>query len=255
MSSSRQSVPGVRSPDALGPKPDIGGWLTKAIESFGDEWLVYCLQGLTCMVMTFLPAAVGYGGFFTVMITHAAEQSQSGQTGGPPPTDMFLWMGVMYGGLLVGLLVGLVLVGGMAHTAGKQLAGRPIRYGDLFGALDRAPALLGLGLVIVLMSVATCGIGFLFVAPLLVHAVPLLTVERVGLGEAMSRSAGAATKHYWWYFLWAFLLNLIASVGQSACLIGYAATLPIATIASVVAYRAAYGLDRDDDGIARTFGD
>lgn len=248
----RSAVPRTRAGDFVhSRKPDISGWLTVTFEHFGKEWLTYSLQGLVVLLPLMVLTIVPYIGVVATM-TQLDPQGQ-------PPTEFLIWMGAVYGGLFLGLLVMFVLMPGLYHTAGKHLRGEAITFGDLFGASDRILPCLGAGvltsILTLIVALPTCGFGVLFLMPVFTHVLAAVVIGREGPMQAIGSSFAIVKSHYWWYFLWSLLIGLLQQAGQAACLIGMGPTLAIAVIAQVVAYRRVAGFaDPSDDEIDGVFG-
>jgi zinc ribbon protein len=231
--------------------PRIGEWLSEAFNLFQQEWRTWISQGLIYCGLAIGPALLGYMSFYIALFAGVfaiTPSTGSGQRTGPPPG--------MTGGLIVGgilILVGLLatvyfsitLVAGMKRTAAKQLRGEPISVGDIFSARDvfwpAFAAMFLTGLATMVGSLALC-IGAYLVAGLFSFTLPLVVEGRLGAVEAMRRSWEVTRPHMWMYLLWYLLIGLIGGLGFNFCIVGAAATMPIYTLAMMVAYRDVIGI-------------
>ncbi|HEU4753150.1 MAG TPA: hypothetical protein VFU47_08575, partial [Armatimonadota bacterium] len=158
---------------------------------------------------------------------------------------MFAGMGGLFLGGLLSTFLSLYFMCGMERTAAKQLRGEPIAVGDLFTAGD--VYLPALGATIITGFLVTVGAIFCYVPGLLLAGmfslvIPIIVEERVGVMEAIGKSWEATKPHMWMYLVWYLLISLILSLGASVCYIGMVATIPIYSIAMMVAYRDVFGI-------------
>jgi uncharacterized membrane protein len=233
--------------------PRIGEWLSEAFNLFGQQWQVWCLQGLIYMALGLGPALLGvfiyYGAIVGAAVaTSATTGSGASSSSGPPAVfvgSMLAGVAAMVVGVLVSLFTSMYVMAGMKRTAVKQLRGEPISARDIFSAGDVFWPILGASLLTGLLAglgAIFCYVPGLLIAGMLSFTLPIIVEERIGVIEAMQKSWEATKPHMWMYLVWYLLLVLIMSVGSSLCYIGMIASVPIYTIALMIAYRDVFGI-------------
>lgn len=232
------------------PTPRIGDWFSESLRLFGQEWKVWVLQGLIYFVASGLLLVPGIVLIWSGLASAIGSPEASASNSPPPGFLQFLTgMGFLFGGGCVGAFLHVFLLGGMFRTAQKQLRGEPIAFADIFSAGDVYWPLLGAYLLENLAhSVVSqfCSLGSLALAALWVFVHPLIVEGKMGVFEAFSASWNVAKQNFMFYLGLLVVMGLVALAGYLVgC--GAAATLPIATIMLVLAYRdtfertAAYG--------------
>ncbi len=133
---------------------------------------------------------------------------------------------------IVALIINLALLpfglGAVTYAACESALGRPVTAGGIFRAvLRRYFSLLGFFLLIVLMAIVFCLIPlWIWIWVNWIAVVPLMFVENIGLGAAMSRSWRLVAGRWWRTFLIVFLLVVLTYVVRTA-LVAFA-VVPVA---------------------------
>ena len=133
---------------------------------------------------------------------------------------------------IVTLLINLALLpfglGAVTYAACESALGRSVTAGGIFMAvLRRYFPLLGFFLLIALMAVVFCLIPlWAWIWVNWIAVVPMMFVENIGLGAAMSRSWRLVTGRWWRTFLIVFLLVVLTYVVRTA-LVAFA-VVPVA---------------------------
>jgi len=157
---------------------------------------------------------------------------------------LLIYLGLL-GVFLLMLPISALLMGGMYKAAFKQLRGGQVEFRDLFSARDQFFPLLGA----ILLHALCVGVASLFciipgyiVSGLLMFTIPLVLERKMGIIDAMQASREVTQKNWLMFTLYAFVVQLIASLGTYACYIGILATWPLMFTMTVVAYRDCFGL-------------
>jgi hypothetical protein len=229
--------------------PRIGEWLSEAFNLFKDEWKVWVGQGLVYVGICLGPVIIGYVVMFFSMFAGIASSAGSSSSSSAPTgalIGMMTGMGIFYLALFLMSFIAVWLMCGMKRTAAKQLRGEPITVRDIFSGGDVYWAALGGGILTTLATMAgtilLC-IGAYLVAGMLIFVQPLIVEGRMGVVAAMQRSWEATRPHMWMYLLFTFLIAMISGLGANFCLVGMAVTMPIYSIALMVAYRDVFGIE------------
>jgi hypothetical protein len=205
---------------------------------FGQEWKVWSLQGLIYFLASGLLLIPGLammwrGLAIGIADANAAPESTAGLI------EFMTGFGLLFGGGCVGSFLHVFLLGGMYRTARKQLRGEPIAFADIFSAGDVYWPLLGAFLLQNLahsLASQVCGLASLALAALWVFVHPLIVEGKMGLSEAFTVSWNVAKQNFLFYVGFVLVAGVVALAGYLVgC--GAVATLPIATIMVVVAYR------------------
>ena len=119
-------------------------------------------------------------------------------------------------GQLAALLINVALLpftyGAVTYAACESALGRPVTAGGIFRAVGRRYfPLLGLVLLVILMAVVFCLIPlWVWIWVNWVAVLPVMFVENIGLGRAMSRSWDLVRGRWWRTFLVVFLLVILS---------------------------------------------
>ena len=211
----------------------FGDWLSEVFRLWGQRWQVWVLQGVIFFCITFVPAII----FYIVGIVGVIAQSV--RTQGDPDSAMLGVMAIMYGLLILGGFISLMLYPGMVNTALKQIRGQDIAVSDLFSGMRYfwgyfvASFYCGLGAL-------ACGVGMYAVYGLLFLALPLMIDREFSTMQAIGESWDTTKQNFWFYVLFAFVAVLLGTIGASACYIGMVVTIPFLALAQVVAYERTY---------------
>ncbi len=133
---------------------------------------------------------------------------------------------------IVALIINLALLpfglGAVTYAACESALGRPVTAGAVFRAvLRRYFPLLGFFLLIVVMAIVFCLIPlWIWIWVNWIAVVPMMFVENIGLGAAMSRSWRLVAGRWWRTFLIVFLLAVLTYVVRTA-LVAFA-VVPVA---------------------------
>ena len=135
---------------------------------------------------------------------------------------------------IVALLINLALLpfgfGAVTYAACESALGRQVTAGGVFMAvLRRYFPLLGFFLLIVVMAIVFCLIPlWAWIWVNWIAVVPMMFVENIGLGAAMSRSWRLVAGRWWRTFLIVFLLGVLTYVVRTA-LVAFA-VVPVAAL-------------------------
>jgi uncharacterized membrane protein len=212
-------------------------WIGEGWKAFADKWgmwVVHSLVSFLVFIATFIPFGIGLGliGAFS-----ASSQSE------PPPAVIFLFMLVFYPLML---LVTSYLMAGFYKTAFKQLRGEATTLGDLFSGGDsflRVASVLVILTILSLIGFFLCIIPGFIVQGLLYFAIPLTIEKKLSPMAAIQASMEATKKDWIMYTCFAFVVQILASLGVILCYVGLLATYPWHFITTAVAYRQVFGLD------------
>lgn len=235
-------------PTTVSPLSRFGDWFGEAFSLFGREWMTWCLQGLIYCILPFVPLAIG-GGILVGALGFASANLNS--VGGDPRATPIASPVILAGiaafvlGFLVTLWFMSHLLVGMFRTAAKQLRGEAISVGDIFqagGVGTVLQAFLGSLVVVVgvLVGVAFFVIPGLLVAGLFLFVHPLIVERRLSIAAALRESVRLTTPHLLGYSLWVLLVYVTQYVG-SIVVCGVIATMPLAILMWMAAYRDAVG--------------
>ncbi len=224
--------------NTIGPLPKVrfGDWIGEGWNMFAEQWKVWVLNSLILSLVTVVPVV----GIYILMFVVAAASTGSGSAGLGVIMLALIFVGVM---LLVFLSI--YLVGGMYHTAFKQLRGEAISTRDLFAAGDRFPALLGAAFVVgilVTIGALLCIIPAFIVAGALYFTLPLVVERRLSVGEAIQTSRDATRGDLFMFVLFALVVSIIAQAGSYICYVGMLVTWPLQYTIGAIAYRDCFGV-------------
>jgi hypothetical protein len=204
---------------------------------FAARWQVWVLQILILFLVFVIPLAPFYA-------WAVGAEIASAQTGRPPEPPAMLIPVALIGAPLM-LLVAAFLWGGLWKTAIKQLRGESISVGDLFSGGDVFPRMIGAFLAIGIMATLgalLCFFPAFVVIGLFFFTIPLIVDQNLDVSSALSASFEATKKNWLMFTLFAFVVAILASLGQFACYIGLLATYPLQFTIATIAYRDVFGV-------------
>ncbi|MFN0112921.1 MAG: zinc-ribbon domain-containing protein [Blastocatellia bacterium] len=211
-------------------------WIGEGWQMFAEKWQVWVLQGLIMLLLVAIPAVPFYGMMFSMQL-----DASSGQ----PPELPALFFPLIFVGALVLFLGMPFLYSGFYKTAFKQLRGEPISVGDLFSGGDIFLRVLGAFIAVILFSMLgalLCILPAFLVGGLLYFTFPLVVERDLSIGEALSASYEATKANWFMFTLFAFVVALLASLGQYACGVGMLVTFPLQFTIAAVAHRDMFGV-------------
>ncbi|MFY9610918.1 MAG: zinc-ribbon domain-containing protein [Blastocatellia bacterium] len=224
----------------------FGEWISEGWKMFTTQWKGWVTLSLGMFAAVMVPTMIYIIFVYVTLIATAATQAGSGTSTEASPIGVFLIFASFFLLMLVILPLSALLTGGMYKAALKQLRGGQVEFKDLFSARDRLLHVLGAvllqGLLVFLGSLLCIVPGFI-VAGLLFFTLPLMIDRNLGVIEAMKASYEMAKPNLLMFTLFAFVVQLIGSVGTYACYIGLLATLPLIFTMTAVAYRDCFGME------------
>jgi membrane-anchored glycerophosphoryl diester phosphodiesterase (GDPDase) len=224
----------------------IGDWIGEGWKMFTEQWKSWVTLSLSIFVVAIVPIVT----FMVIMyvMMFATMMAQRNSRGVPPQMPLMPFL-ILYGGMFALIIVlmplSVLLLGGAYRAAFKQLRGGLIEFRDLFSAKDCYWRLLGATLMHLLLGAIgamLCVIPAFIVGGLLFFTVPLIVERNLGVFEAMRASRDMAQRNLLMFTLFAFVVQLIASVGTYACYVGLLATWPLMFTITAVAYRDCFGV-------------
>ena len=218
------------------PKVRLGEWISEGWNMFAAEWKVWVLNALIMSIVTVVPII----GIYVLVLFFAAASAGSGAGVG------FLMLAVIAMVIVLIAFLATYLVGGMYHTAFKQLRGEPISTSDLFSAGDRLPAVLGASIIVGILSAIgaiLCVIPAFIVAGALYFTIPLVVERRMRVMDAIQASRDVTRGDLFMFVLFAFIVSLIAQAGSYLCGVGLLITWPLHYTIAAIAYRDCFGVD------------
>jgi hypothetical protein len=196
---------------------EIGDLLDETFRMYRRHFLLFA--GLS--VILSIPAAALSGFSYFALFNGLLQQTSPGEitTSSQPNFGMLETLLVTYG---IGALVNLALVpfvyGAVTYAACESALGRPVTAsGVLMGVLRRYFSLLGYWVLIGLMLVLFCLLPlWIWIWVGWAVVMPVMFIENVGLGAAMSRSWRLVEGRWWRTFLIIFLLFVVYEVVRIA---------------------------------------
>jgi hypothetical protein len=221
------------------PTVRFGEWISEGWRLFTQQWGSWVLLALGLFLGAALPVGVWVAVF--VMMMMAAESARGAEA-------EMISLALVFGTFLLVLLMmplSVFLNCGMYRAAFKQLRGGQLEFRDLFSGKDCFLRALGATIlvgILVTIGVLLCVIPGFIVAGLLMFTLPLVVERNLGVMDAM-RTSYELTRSQWLSFtLYAFVVQLIATIGSYACYVGLLVTFPLMFTMSAVAYRDCFGL-------------
>lgn len=225
----------------------FGDWITEGWNMFTRQWKAWVKMSLVAFVVTVLPIVAFMAVMYVMMLVSMFSQQHSRSTspGIPIATLVAFYLGFI-ALLIVIMPLSALLMGGAYRAAFKQLRGGQVEFRDLFSARDCYLRLLGatvLHFLLIMLGAVLCIIPAFIVAGLLFFTIPLIVERNMGVFEAMRASRDLTQRRLFHFILFAFLVQLIASVGSYLCYVGLLATYPLMFTITAVAYRDCFGLE------------
>ncbi len=226
------------------PEVKFGDWIGEGWRMFTSQWKQWVINTLIYLLICFTPMFIVLIGFYVSIFMQISAHPRSPQP--IDPSSIFIFYGIF---ALVGfftLFLSAYFMGGMHRTALKQLRGEKIELRDLFSGGSTYLPMLGsliLGAIVTSIGMMLCIIPGFLAAGCLFFSAPLIVDRKLGAIQAMQTSYELAKKNIWMFALFAFVVQLIASVGSYACYVGLLATIPMLFTISAVAYRDCFGME------------
>lgn len=219
-----------------------GEWIGEGWQMFAEAWKVWVLQMLIMFVVFAIPALP----FYLMMIT-----SQINAEPGAPAEPPALFFPLFFVIMIVFMFAGAFFWSGLHKTAIKQLRGGAISVGDLFSGGDIFLRVIGAFIVMGILTILgalLCILPAFVVGGVLWFTMPLIVDRNLSISEALSASYNATKANWFMFTLFAFVVGLLASLGQFACYVGLLVSYPLYFTITAVAYRDVFGVEG-----ARTF--
>ncbi len=186
---------------------EIGDLLDETFRMYRRHFFLFA--GLS--VLLSIPSA-GLSGFFSYALLNGLLQQTNAVEG---PNFNFNFLGPTLVAAVVVLLITLVLLpffyGAVTFAACESALGRPVTAaGILSGVMRQYFQLLGYWLLIGLMLIVFCLLPlWIWIWVSWVAVMPIMFIENIGLGAAMSRSWRLVEGRWWRTFLIVFLIFII----------------------------------------------
>lgn len=196
---------------------EIGDLLDETFRMYRRHFLLFA--GLS--VILSIPTAALSGFSYFALFNGLLQQTAPGEFSGSSQPNFGLIESALVT-LGVGALVNLALVpftyGAVTYAACESALGRPVTAsGVLMGVLRRYFALLGYWVLIGLMAILFCLLPlWIWIWVGWAVAMPVMFVENVGIGAALSRSWRLVEGRWWRTFLIIFLLFVVYEVVRIA---------------------------------------
>ncbi len=204
----------MSAPTPLRLRPlEVGDLLDETFRMYRRHFFLFA--GLS--VLLSIPSA-GLSGFFSYALLNGLIQQTNALQG---PNFNFSFLGPTLLAAVVVLLITLVLLpffyGAVTFAACESALGRPVTAaGILSGVMRRYFHLLGYWLLIGLMVIVFCLLPlWVWIWVSWVAVMPIMFIENVGLGAAMSRSWRLVEGRWWRTFLIVFLIFIITYFGPA----------------------------------------
>ena len=219
-------------------------WISEAWNLFTKQWSVWVLMMLVMFLATLAIYLVVYLPLFGVLMAMTPSFPRDGEIPTAPvfPVGLLILFPVIF---LAITCVMSWLMGGLYHTAFKQVRGEQIRVGDLFSGKKYFVRILGAGLLIGIAY--SIGLFLLFIPALIVAGLTFLTVPMIveggkGTIDAIKESIKITKSDWIMFTLFAIALGFIAGAGGIACGVGALATWPLLFLGHALAYRDCVGM-------------
>jgi uncharacterized membrane protein len=225
----------------------FGDWISEGWNMFTQQWKGWVTLSASFFAVTIVPLLTFIAVMYVMMFATMSQQQHS--RGAPPqmPVAMFLFFYIgLLGAIIVLLPLTVFLMGGAYRAAFKQLRGGRVEFRDLFSARDCYWRLLGataIHFVLVMIGAVLCILPAFIVGGLMFFTIPLIVERNLGIADAIRASRELTQRRLWMFILFAFLVQLISSIGSYACYIGLLATWPLMFTITVVAYRDCFGVE------------
>src|SRR5262245_62150319 len=226
----------------------FGDWIGEGWKMFTEQWKGWVTLSLGIFVTVVLPIGVFMVFMYVMMFATAMSAQQHSRNASPELPTMTLavfYLG-LFGLIIVLMPLAVFLMGGAYRAAFKQLRGGRVEFRDLFSAKDCYWRLLGAAIVhgvLTTIGFMLCVIPAFIVGGLLFFTQPLIVERNLSISEAIRVSRDVTQPKLLMFTLFAFVVQLIASLGSYACYVGLLATWPLLFTISVVAYRDCFGVE------------
>jgi uncharacterized membrane protein len=224
----------------------FGDWISEGWKMFTEQWKSWVTLSLGLLVLVIVPLIFVLVMYFVMIATLlSAPHPQGAPPQMPIETLLVFYLGV-FGIAILTLPVTVLFMGGAYRAAFKQLRGGRVQFSDLFSARDCYWRLLGATIIhsiLIFLGALVCVIPAFIVAGMLFFTLPLVVERNLGVFEAMRASREVTQRNLLMFTLFAFVVQIIASVGTYACYIGLLATWPLMFTITAVAYRDCFGLE------------
>lgn len=226
----------------------IGDWISEGWNMFTRQWKGWVTLSASFFVVIVLPMFAFIAVMYVMLFATMMSQQQHSRNA-PPEIPILAVLGFYLGffALIIVLMpLTVLLIGGAYRAAFKQLRGGRIEFRDLFSARDCYWRLLGATVIhfaLAIIGGVLCIIPAFIIGGLLFFTIPLIVERNLGIADAIRTSRKLTQRRLWMFVLFAFLVQLIASVGSYACYIGLLATWPLMFTITVVAYRDCFGVE------------
>lgn len=226
------------------PEVKFGEWIGEGWRMFTSQWKGWVMNSLVYMLICVAPIMVVVIAFYINIIMQVSTNARSAQPINPGSILIFyLLFGVV--GLLTFFTSAFFTVG-MHRSALKQLRGGRVELRDLFSGGDVYFRMLGsmlLGALLTMIGAMLCFFPAYIVAGMIFFTAPLIVDRKLGVVQAMQTSYELAKRNWLMFTLFAFVVQLLASLGVYACYVGILATLPLLFTITAVAYRDCFGIE------------
>lgn len=205
---------------------DFGKYISDGFNIFAKEWLMFSLYGLVSTIILSISLFTVIGFILILYPTMlgfsiAAEKVERGERlefndffGAFKNLGQFAVLGlIVFGGIVLILAIYFLMI--FAMTANPSQEPNPI-------------AMLG---IMLFFFVAI--IGYYILQVLMIFTPYLIHYGNYSAVDAIKTSISVAKKNFWWLLLFVFVVGIIASIGQYACLIGM---FPSMAVAAVIQY-------------------
>jgi hypothetical protein len=184
---------------------EIGDLLDETFRMYRRHFFLFA--GLSVLVS--IPSAA-LSGFFSYALFNGLLQSTNP---GQPPDLSFLGPTLVAAAIILVVSIALIpfFYGAVTFAACESALGRSVTAaGVLRGVLRRYPQLLGYWLLIGLMAIAFCLLPlWIWIWVSWVVVMPVMFIEKAGLGAAMNRSWRLVEGRWWRTFLIFFLIFIV----------------------------------------------
>lgn len=212
-------------------------WIGEGWNMFAQRWGTWVVHMLVFALIMMIPIIPFY-----VIVVAGSLAASSMESPEASSAIIFLVMLIM---IPLTMAAAAFLLGGSYKAAMKQLRGEPTGVGDLFSGGDCFLRVLGVVLLVaILATIGTmlCIIPGFIVQGLCFFAIPLVVERRMGPIQAIQSSIEAAKKDWLMFTAFAFVVNIIASLGSILCYVGLLASYPLLFTITSVAYRDVFGV-------------
>ena len=225
----------------------VGDWISEGWNMFTQQWKGWLTLSASFFVVVILPMLTFVGLMYFGMLATMMSQQHSRRASPEIPiaTLVGFYFGV-FAVIIVLLPLTVFLIGGAYRAAFKQLRGGRVEFRDLFSARDCYWRLLGATLIhglLIFIAAIFCILPAFIVAGLLFFTAPLIVERNLSIADAIRASRELTQRRLFMFILFAFLVQLIASVGSILCYVGLLATWPLMFTITAVAYRDCFGVE------------